>query len=116
MMAADLISQTVQVALTTFATYTLTAPDHVLTPQIAFVSLTLFNQLRGPLMMAADLISQTVQVVVSNRRLKEFLVAEELSGTAIDIVENDEYYHRATEFCRASFAVGLRRKRHSSRF
>ncbi|KAK5984314.1 hypothetical protein GCK32_007181 [Trichostrongylus colubriformis] len=49
------------VALTTFATYTLTAPDHVLTPQIAFVSLTLFNQLRGPLLMAADLISQTVQ-------------------------------------------------------
>ncbi|PIO76790.1 putative multi drug resistance-associated protein [Teladorsagia circumcincta] len=98
------ISAPFVVALTTFATYTLTAPDHVLTPQIAFVSLTLFNQLRGPLMMAADLISQTVQVVVSNRRLKEFLVAEELSGTAIDIDENDEYYHDAAEFSGASFA------------
>lgn len=51
-----------QVALTTFATYTLSSPSHVLTPQIAFVSLTLFNQLRAPMMMVADLISQTVQV------------------------------------------------------
>uniref|UniRef100_A0A8L8K3K1 ABC transmembrane type-1 domain-containing protein n=1 Tax=Heligmosomoides polygyrus TaxID=6339 RepID=A0A8L8K3K1_HELPZ len=84
------ISAPFLVALATFATYTLTSPDHVLTPQIAFVSLTLFNQLRGPLMMAADLISQTVQVAVSNRRLKEFLVAEELSDAAIDIEEDIE--------------------------
>ncbi|XGW22458.1 hypothetical protein V3C99_005022 [Haemonchus contortus] len=97
------ISAPFLVALTTFATYTLTAPDHVLTPQIAFVSLTLFNQLRGPLLMAADLISQTVQVVVSNRRLKEFLVAEELSETAIDIDEDDKYYHDSAEFSTASF-------------
>ncbi|VDL63546.1 unnamed protein product [Nippostrongylus brasiliensis] len=92
------------VALTTFATYTLTSPSHVLTPQIAFVSLTLFNQLRGPLMMAADLISQTVQLLVSNRRLKEFLVASELCETAIDVDENDEYYHNSAEFSTASFA------------
>lgn len=98
------ISAPFLVALATFATYTLTSPDHVLTPQIAFVSLTLFNQLRGPLMMAADLISQTVQVAVSNRRLKEFLVAEELSDAAIDIEEDIEYYHDAAEISTASFA------------
>ncbi|WKX90939.1 hypothetical protein Q1695_009632 [Nippostrongylus brasiliensis] len=98
------ISAPFLVALTTFATYTLTSPSHVLTPQIAFVSLTLFNQLRGPLMMAADLISQTVQLLVSNRRLKEFLVASELCDMAIDVDENDEYYHNSAEFSTASFA------------
>ncbi|VDM59579.1 unnamed protein product [Angiostrongylus costaricensis] len=78
------------VALVTFTTYTLLSSSNVLTPQIAFVSLTLFNQLRAPLIMAAELISQTVQVVVSNKRLKEFLVAEELSETTVDVDEDGE--------------------------
>ncbi|CAJ0583003.1 unnamed protein product, partial [Mesorhabditis spiculigera] len=72
------ISQPVFVAAATFAVYTLIDPNNVLTPQIAFVSLTLFSSLRGPLMMASDLIAQTVQAIVSNRRLQEFLIAEEL--------------------------------------
>lgn len=37
---------------------------NVLTPQIAFVSLTLFNQLRQPMSTVAELISQTVQVFI----------------------------------------------------
>uniref|UniRef100_A0A915NTY2 Multidrug resistance-associated protein 1 n=1 Tax=Meloidogyne floridensis TaxID=298350 RepID=A0A915NTY2_9BILA len=68
------------VALSTFATYVLIDPEkNLLTPEIAFVSLTLFNQLRQPMSTVADLISQTVQVTVSNNRLKHFLVAEELT-------------------------------------
>lgn len=50
------------VALASFTTYVLSSPSHVLTPQVAFVSITLFNQLRGPLLMAADLVQQTIQV------------------------------------------------------
>ncbi|VDK53733.1 unnamed protein product [Gongylonema pulchrum] len=50
------------VALLTFATYTLTSSGHILTPQIAFVSLTLFNQLRSPMSMIAYLVNLTVQV------------------------------------------------------
>ena len=51
------------VALSTFATYVLLDPEkNLLTPEIAFVSLTLFNQLRQPMSTVADLISQTVQV------------------------------------------------------
>ncbi|KAH7720742.1 ATP-binding cassettesub-family C (CFTR/MRP)member 1 [Aphelenchoides avenae] len=68
------------VALSTFATFIWSDPANVLTPEIAFVSLTLFNQLRTPMSTVAELISQTVQVLVSNRRLKEFLVADELEG------------------------------------
>ncbi|CAD5219876.1 unnamed protein product [Bursaphelenchus okinawaensis] len=66
------------VAVSTFTTFILLDSDNILTPEIAFVSLTLFNQLRTPMSTVAELISQTVQVYVSNRRLKEFLVADEL--------------------------------------
>uniref|UniRef100_A0A7I4YK36 Multidrug resistance-associated protein 1 n=1 Tax=Haemonchus contortus TaxID=6289 RepID=A0A7I4YK36_HAECO len=72
------------VALFSFGTYVLSSSSHQLTPQIAFVSLTLFNQLRSPMTMIALLISQIVQVLVSNRRLKEYLVAEELDPNVVD--------------------------------
>ncbi|EGT59327.1 CBN-MRP-4 protein [Caenorhabditis brenneri] len=72
------------VALSTFATFIFIDPKNVLTPEIAFVSLTLFNQLRSPMSQVAELITQTVQVIVSNRRLKEFLMSEELNNDAID--------------------------------
>lgn len=72
------------VALSTFATFIFIDPKNVLTPEIAFVSLTLFNQLRSPMSQVAELITQTVQVIVSNRRLKEFLMSEELNTSAID--------------------------------
>lgn len=52
-----------KVAFLTFLTYTLSSDSHVLTPQIAFVSLTLFNQLRSPMTMIAFLIQQIVQVL-----------------------------------------------------
>lgn len=66
------------VALSTFTTFIFIDPANVLTPEIAFVSLTLFNQLRTPMSTVAELISQTVQVIVSNRRLQSFLTADEL--------------------------------------
>ncbi|CAJ0935675.1 unnamed protein product, partial [Mesorhabditis belari] len=91
------VSQPFFVAAATFATYTLTDPSHILTPQIAFVSLTLFNSLRGPLMMAADLISQTVQAIVSNKRLKDFLIAEELNETSVDRQLNSEFYEKSLQ-------------------
>ena len=51
------------VALFAFMTYTMTDPEnHKLTPAIAFVSLTLFNQLRSPMTMIGLLINITVEV------------------------------------------------------
>ncbi|WKX94652.1 hypothetical protein Q1695_011711 [Nippostrongylus brasiliensis] len=72
------------VALFSFGTFVLSSPTHLLTPQVAFVSLTLFNQLRSPMTMIAFLISQTVQAVVSNKRLKEYFVADELDPTVVN--------------------------------
>ena len=73
------------VALFTFTTFILIDPRNVLTPQIAFVSLTLFNQLRTPMSTVAELISQTVQVHVSNGRLIDFFISDELD----DYVEKE---------------------------
>ncbi|KAE9414262.1 hypothetical protein Angca_002537 [Angiostrongylus cantonensis] len=92
------------VALVTFTTYTLLSSSNVLTPQIAFVSLTLFNQLRAPLIMAAELISQTIQVAVSNERLKEFLIAEELSETAVDVDEDGQCYSHSVDISMSTLA------------
>ncbi|CAJ0583799.1 unnamed protein product, partial [Mesorhabditis spiculigera] len=78
------------VALSTFTTFILLDPKNVLTPTIAFVSLTLFNQLRTPMSTVAELISQTVQVFVSNKRLKEFLVSEELAESVDNSARDNE--------------------------
>nr|UOF76395.1 multidrug resistance-associated protein [Bursaphelenchus xylophilus] len=77
------------VALGSFATYTLTSSDNVLTPQIAFVSLTLFNQLRSPMTMIGLLINMTVGAIVSNKRIKDLLTAEEIDSNAVSRT-NDE--------------------------
>ncbi|CAD6189209.1 unnamed protein product [Caenorhabditis auriculariae] len=92
------------VAVITFTVFSLINPPNSLTPQIAFVSLTLFNMLRGPLMMAADLVAQTVQLIVSNKRLKSFLSAEEIDPTLIDTQIRGELYKNAVEVHSASFS------------
>ncbi|PAV82316.1 hypothetical protein WR25_07265 [Diploscapter pachys] len=72
------------VAFFSFGTYVLTSKSHELTAQIAFVSLTLFNQLRSPMTVVAFFINQLIQAVVSNKRLKEFLVADELDNSTVE--------------------------------
>ncbi|KAK6052902.1 hypothetical protein COOONC_09591 [Cooperia oncophora] len=72
------------VALFSFGTFIFTSPSHLLTPQVAFVSLTLFNQLRSPMAVIAYLINMIVQVMVSNKRLKEYFVADELDPDVVD--------------------------------
>jgi ABC-type bacteriocin/lantibiotic exporter with double-glycine peptidase domain len=51
------------VAAVTFALFTLTGG--ILTPQVAFVSIAIFIQLRASFFMIADLIGETVQVGIS---------------------------------------------------
>lgn len=64
----------------TFGTYVLIDPENnVLTPQITFVALSLFNILRFPMAVGLIVFTQVVQFTVSNKRVKEFLAAEELA-------------------------------------
>lgn len=72
------------VAVISFATFSMLSSEHILTPQVAFIALTLFNQLRSPMTMLGYLINQTVQAVVSNRRLKDFLVADEIDPHSVE--------------------------------
>lgn len=78
------------VAVAAFILYLASSPDHVMTPNVAFVSLTLFSQLRHPLMLISEMIGLTVQTMVSNKRLKEFLVQEELDPEAVQRDTNNE--------------------------
>lgn len=54
------------VAIASFTSYVLLSPDeNSLTPSVAFVALTIFNQLRQPMRMVANLINTLVQVMRS---------------------------------------------------
>ncbi|CAK5040957.1 unnamed protein product [Meloidogyne enterolobii] len=91
------------VSIITFALYIFSDPIHnILTPEVAFVSLTLFSQLRIPMMVLAELIGQLVQTAVSNRRLKHFLVAGEIDPEAVER-DLDPQYERAIDVEFASF-------------
>jgi ATP-binding cassette subfamily C (CFTR/MRP) protein 1 len=52
----------VKVGITTFATYVLSSSDNVLTADKAFVSLALFNLLRGPLNAFPNVITSVIEV------------------------------------------------------
>ena len=53
---------------------------NILTPDITFSSLSLFNQLAVPLFLLPFSLFLLVNAVVSTRRLAEFLVAPEVEG------------------------------------
>uniref|UniRef100_A0A914C5U5 ABC-type glutathione-S-conjugate transporter n=1 Tax=Acrobeloides nanus TaxID=290746 RepID=A0A914C5U5_9BILA len=73
------------VAVLTFGMYVTIDPEHnILTPQITFVALSLFNILRFPLAVFAMIFSQAVQFAVSNKRLKVFLAEEEIDQLSSD--------------------------------
>ncbi|CAD6185500.1 unnamed protein product [Caenorhabditis auriculariae] len=67
------------VAVLTFGLYVIWDPENnILTPQITFVALALFNILRFPLAVFAMVFSQAVQCFVSMKRLNEFFAADEM--------------------------------------
>ncbi|GMT22973.1 hypothetical protein PFISCL1PPCAC_14270, partial [Pristionchus fissidentatus] len=86
------------VAASSFGTFILSSDAHILTPQIAFVSLTLFNQLKSPMIIVAMLINLIVQAIVSNRRLRNFLLSEELNESDVKRNPHAESSANAIEF------------------
>lgn len=91
------------VSIASFALYTLSDPvNHLLTPQVAFVSVTLFSMLRMPMIMIAELVAMAVQASVASRRLGTFLLEEEVDETAVERdLEPD--YERSIDVEFASF-------------
>ncbi|VDL80145.1 unnamed protein product [Nippostrongylus brasiliensis] len=79
------------VAVLSFAVFVMIDPDNnILTPQVTFVALALFNILRFPLAIFAMIFSQAVQCHVSNKRLRGFFAEEEMDYDAIGNKNTDE--------------------------
>ena len=74
------------VALASFVTYVLIDPvNNVLDSQTAFVSLTLFNTMRGPLFLLPFGIVSLIQGAVSIKRINSFLNSEDLDTNSVSI-------------------------------
>nr|XP_027211385.1 canalicular multispecific organic anion transporter 2-like [Penaeus vannamei] len=71
------------VALSTFATYLLASPENVLDAKKAFVSISLFNLMRIPLIQLPTIISQLIQANVALQRVQKFISADDLDPTAV---------------------------------
>ncbi|CAF3899223.1 unnamed protein product [Adineta steineri] len=72
------------VSITTFATYVLLSDSNILTAEKAFVSLALFNLLRGPLVSFPNMINSVAQAGVSSERIGKFLTNDEVDKYAVD--------------------------------
>ncbi|KRX15403.1 Multidrug resistance-associated protein 1, partial [Trichinella nelsoni] len=79
------------VAVASFATYLLSDSSHELTPQLTFVSLSLFNLLRFPVSMLPMLISLVIQAAVSKKRLEKFLTGAEIDETMVQRDDDPTY-------------------------
>lgn len=80
------------VALASFVTFVLIDPaNNILDSQTAFVSLTLFNTMRGPLFLLPFGIVSLIQGAVSIGRINSYLNAEELDTKSVSCTK-DEYF------------------------
>nr|CAH7713756.1 unnamed protein product [Callosobruchus chinensis] len=78
------------VSLVTFATYACVNTHEVLDAQKAYVSISLFNIMRGPLNMLPMMISNYIQAYISTKRMNDFLNAEELDPNNVTHEPNKE--------------------------
>ncbi|XP_042233575.1 multidrug resistance-associated protein 1-like isoform X2 [Homarus americanus] len=89
------------VALVTFTTYLLVSEDNILNAQKAFVSLSLFNIMRFPIIQMPTVISQIIQASVSLVRMEKYLSADELDPFAVlnDTSGSSSVVVHGGEFC-----------------
>ncbi|CAG2061368.1 unnamed protein product, partial [Timema podura] len=79
------------VSLMTFMTFILVDPSNVLDAQTAFVSLTLFNIMRGPLAMIPMVVATTIQAMVSIKRINKYLATEDLDRSSVSHEKSEKY-------------------------
>ncbi|KAF9367710.1 Canalicular multispecific organic anion transporter 2, partial [Podila verticillata] len=80
-------SVTLLMALATFSVYaTVGGPNMTpgkITPEVIFVSITLFGMMSKPLGMITHMISQTISIMVGCRRIQGFLLMEEIDTSVV---------------------------------
>ncbi|ULT79395.1 hypothetical protein L3Y34_010196 [Caenorhabditis briggsae] len=78
------------VSIVSFVVYVLIDPENnVLTPEICFVALSLFDILKMPLALVAMVYAEAVQCAVGNTRLKEFFAADEMDSQSISYEKSE---------------------------
>ncbi|KAF9975165.1 Multidrug resistance-associated protein 1 [Actinomortierella ambigua] len=75
-------SATLLMALASFSFYAALGSGNI-SPQVVFVSITLFGMLNRPLGMLSFIMSETIGLVVAARRIQRFLLMEELDDSQI---------------------------------
>ncbi|KAF8788621.1 Canalicular multispecific organic anion transporter 2 like protein [Argiope bruennichi] len=89
------------IAISSFVTYVLIDEKNILDASVAFVSLTLFNNLRTNMASIPELVAQLTQTRVSLKRVTDFLLSEELKGRPPndDTIDNDAIEIDGGAFC-----------------
>ncbi|CDW52941.1 multidrug resistanceprotein k; multidrug resistan ceprotein j; multidrug resistanceprotein b [Trichuris trichiura] len=95
------------IAVVSFATFLLSDPSNELTPEVAFVSLSLFNILQLPITLIPIIVAFAIHAYVSLKRLSTFLNLEELDES---IVLRTEGLHNAISFEKATFSWEAEKK------
>lgn len=67
-----------QVAVAAFGTYVFASEEHILTPDRAFVSLFLFNNMRFSLTFLPMIVTMMLKALVSLERIRKYLLCEEI--------------------------------------
>lgn len=77
-----------QVTAATFSVFVLSSEDNRLTPERAFVSLALFNNMRWSIIVMPHAIAYMIQAKVSLGRIVRYLLGEELRVDIVDICQD----------------------------
>ncbi|UJR17989.1 hypothetical protein I4U23_004890 [Adineta vaga] len=77
------------VGITTFSTYVLLSDSNILTADKAFVSLALFNLLRGPLVSFPNMINSIIEARVSSERIGKFLSRDEIDADGVKRISTE---------------------------
>ncbi|CAF1005542.1 unnamed protein product [Brachionus calyciflorus] len=87
------------VTFVSLLTYIYINENNVLTPNVAYVSLALFNIIRLPLFLFGSAISNLIQTLISLERIREFLFLEEIDHDQISHQINIENPIEFKEAC-----------------
>ena len=72
-----------QMALVSFMTFVFVSPNNVLDARKAFVSLNLIQIMSFPLSMLPGTITFSVQALVSLKRIRDFLISDEIDSEMV---------------------------------
>ena len=91
-------------SLALFATYVLTSPDNILSPDKVFVTFSIINILQFPISQLPRAVNQISQAVIAVNRITRFLMLEEKDD---DVVMYDEYMGEGQEVMRQNHVMSI---------